>query len=83
MYCAITDVARHAPQTVFGIIVPFPSHRRLYVTTVDGTLTALDVNGRTLWHYDKGEPLFSSSLSQAKVRERPEREREREREREY
>lgn len=70
-FVTYTDMLR---QTVFGIIVPFRCHRRLYVTTVDGTLTALDVNGQTLWHYDKGEPLFSSSLSQAKVsvRERAE-----------
>ena len=37
------------------------------MTTVDGGLTALDVNGQILWQYDKGEPLFSSSLSQVKV----------------
>lgn len=53
---------------MFDMIVSF--HRRLYVTTVDGTLTALDVSGQMLWHYDKGEPLFSSSLSKAKVRKR-------------
>ena len=39
------------------------------MSTVDGALTALDVSGHTLWRYDKGQPLFSSSLSQVEVRQ--------------
>lgn len=42
--------------------------RRLYIATVDGTLTAVDVEGHTLWQHHF-EPLFSSTLSHGKPSE--------------
>lgn len=42
--------------------------RRLYVSTVDGILTALDTSGQPLWSYSSQEPLFKSTLSYSEVR---------------
>ncbi|XP_064382382.1 eukaryotic translation initiation factor 2-alpha kinase 3-like isoform X3 [Halichondria panicea] len=36
---------------------------KLYVSTIDGGLTALDASGVKLWSYDTQQPLFKSTLS--------------------
>ena len=40
----------------------------LYVSTLDGSLTALDSHGERQWAHQLSYPLFSSTLSYAKVR---------------
>ena len=37
------------------------------MSTVDGGLTALDVNGERLWSYTTQQPLFKSTLSYSEV----------------
>ena len=41
--------------------------RKLYVSTLDGVLTALDSNGRRLWRYRSDQPLYSSTLTYSEV----------------
>ena len=41
----------------------------LYVSTLDGSLTALDSHGQRQWMHQLSHPLFSSTLSYAKVRD--------------
>jgi len=45
------------------------TEKRLYVSTVDGVLTALDAKGHTLWSYCLQDPLFSSTLSYTEASE--------------
>ena len=42
--------------------------RQVYVSTIDGGLTALDEQGHTVWSYKATNPLFFSSLSHMEVR---------------
>ena len=42
-------------------------YRRIYISTVDGILTALNEQGQVLWRYSAREPLFSSSLKYGEV----------------
>ena len=43
------------------------THRSVYVSTIDGALTALDEQGHTLWTYRSSTPLFHSSLNPLEV----------------
>lgn len=42
-------------------------YRQLYVSTIDGKITALSSTGQRQWRYKFSHPLYSSSLSYSEV----------------
>jgi outer membrane protein assembly factor BamB len=57
------------PRETFPLPLPIPlcNDRQLYVSTIDGRLTALDEGGHTLWTYSASNPLFFSSINHMEV----------------
>ena len=49
------------------LLTPFFLSRHLYVSTIDGGLTALSEHGHILWTYNARNALFHSTLSKTEV----------------
>ncbi len=49
------------------MVIVLSHFRHLYISTVDGILSAISEQGEIIWSYSTQEPLFTSSLSHGEV----------------